>query len=141
MKHLGAGFLNNVSLLRVTKSVKTLLKIAEPYIIYGYPNINTVRELVFKHGFMKVDGKRVPITSNLAIEEQLGDKGVICVEDIVHELFNVGENFDDVRKLIGTFKLNPPRDGYKKKGAISIEKGGEYGNRGYDINEFVQRCM
>lgn len=133
--------INHASLVKVTKSVKTLLKITEPYIIYGYPTINTIRDLIFKHGFMKVDEKRVPMTSNLAIEEQLGDVGVICVEDVIHELFNVDNNFDAVRKLIGPFKLNPPRDGYQKKCAVSFENNGEYGNREKDINEFIQRCM
>lgn len=138
---MGVSYLNHASLIRVNKTVKTLLKIAEPYIVFGYPTINTIRDLIFKHGFMKVNNKRVPMISNAAIEEQLGDVGVICVEDVIHELFNVGQNFDAVNNMIGPFKLNPPRDGYKAKGAVSFERGGEFGNRGSGINELIQLCM
>lgn len=31
-----------------------LLKRVEPYIAYGYPNLKSVRELIYKRGFAKV---------------------------------------------------------------------------------------
>ncbi len=36
------------------------------------PNLKSVRELMYKRGFLKVDGKRTPITSNDLIEAKLG---------------------------------------------------------------------
>ena len=46
-------------------------------------------------GFLstQVDGKRTPITSNDLIEQQLERHGIICVENLVHEIKTVGRNF------------------------------------------------
>jgi large subunit ribosomal protein L7e len=70
-----------------------MLRIVEPYIAYGYPNLKTVKELVYKRGFAKVQGKRTPIVDNQVIETALGRHGIVCVEDLVHELLTVGPNF------------------------------------------------
>ena len=97
--------------------------ISEPYVTWGVPNLKSVRELIYKRGFLKVEGKRTPITSNDLVENNLGmaddfyffhgnftisrnfinytffhfiflgRHGVICVEDIIHEVFTVGPNF------------------------------------------------
>lgn len=133
--------MNRVALVDSNTETLALLGAVEPYVTFGYPNINTVRELVFKHGFIKVNEKRIPIQSNVDIENELGFLGIICVEDIVHELFTVGKNFKDVRDVIGSFKLNPPRDGWTNKRGKSFDKGGEYGCRKSEINELLARCM
>lgn len=48
-----------------------MLRICEPYITWGYPNLKSVRELVYKRGFAKIRGQRIPITSNTIIEKKL----------------------------------------------------------------------
>lgn len=70
-----------------------MLKIVEPYIGYGYPSLKTVRELVYKRGYGKVNRQRIPLTDNAIIEESLGKYGIVCMEDIVHEIYTVGPNF------------------------------------------------
>eukprot|EP00983_Pelagomonas_calceolata_P068070 1149753-Pelagomonas_calceolata.AAC.5 len=40
--------------LQVNKATIGLLRRAEPYIAYGYPNLKSVRELIYKRGFAKV---------------------------------------------------------------------------------------
>ena len=42
--------------------------ISEPYITWGTVNLKSVKDLIYKRGFVKVDGKRTPITSNDIIE-------------------------------------------------------------------------
>ena len=49
-----------------------MLRIIEPYITWGYPNLKSVRELVYKRGFAKINRQRVAITSNAIIEKALG---------------------------------------------------------------------
>ena len=44
--------------------------ISEPYITWGPVNLKSVRDLIYKRGFVKVDGKRTPITSNDIIERK-----------------------------------------------------------------------
>ena len=72
---------------------RTSSSLTEPYITWCTPNLKSVRDLIYKRGFVKVDGKRTPITSNDLIEDKLGKQGIICVEDLVHEIFTVGPNF------------------------------------------------
>jgi large subunit ribosomal protein L7e len=43
----------------------------EPYITWGTPNLKSVRELIYKRGFVKIDGRRTPITSNDLIESKV----------------------------------------------------------------------
>lgn len=73
-----------------------MLKIVEPFIAYGYPNLKSVRELVYKRGHIKKDKQRIPLTDNALVEEVLGKYGIISVEDIIHEIFTVGPNVSSV---------------------------------------------
>jgi hypothetical protein len=56
-----------------------------------------VQELIYKRGNAKVDGSRVPLTDNKLIEEHLGAHNIICMEDLVHEIYAVGPAFKQVR--------------------------------------------
>jgi hypothetical protein len=55
--------------LQINKATLGLLKRVEPYIAWGYPNLKSVRELIYKRGFGKVNGDRIPLTDNKIIEE------------------------------------------------------------------------
>lgn len=39
---------------QVNKATQGLLKRVEPYVAYGYPNLKTVKELIYKRGYAKV---------------------------------------------------------------------------------------
>merc|ERR1719181_1019494 len=67
--------LHNGVFLKVTKPMTNMLKYIQPYVTYGYPNLKTVRELVYKRGFGKVDKQRIPLTDNQIISEKLGQYG------------------------------------------------------------------
>lgn len=105
LNSLRLGQLFNSVFLKNNEETTALLKLVEPYVTWGYPNINTVRELIFKHGFLSIDSKKVAIDSNKLIEDNLGELGVICIEDIVHELFNVTDNFDKIKEFLLPFKV------------------------------------
>ena len=53
--------------------------------------MKSVRELIYKRGYGKVRGQRIPISENSVIEGVLGKFGIICIEDLVHEIYTVGE--------------------------------------------------
>lgn len=103
---LGLNRLHNTVLLKNNTESRALLKLIEPYVVYGYPTIQTVRDLIFKHGFLKINGKRTAINSNKLIEDHLGEHGCICIEDIVHDLFTVSDNFKHVRSLLLPFSVS-----------------------------------
>lgn len=50
-----------------------MLRICEPYITWGYPNLKSVRDLIYKRGYAKARGRRIPLTSNDIIERKLGN--------------------------------------------------------------------
>jgi len=115
-----------------------MLRLVEPYITYGTPNLKSVRELIYKRGYLKIHGQRIAITDNRLVERRLGKHGVICVEDIIHEIFTVGPHFKQLNKALWPFKLSSPLGGYRKK-AIHYIEGGDAGNREDKINAFIRQ--
>jgi large subunit ribosomal protein L7e len=132
--------INNGVFIRLNAATKQMLQLVDPYITYGYPNLKTVRELIYKRGYAKINGQRVAVTDNHQIEQVLGKHGIICVEDLVHEIFTVGKKFKVANKFLWTFKLNPPRGGWSQVKKHFNEEG-DYGLREDKINALVHRMV
>jgi large subunit ribosomal protein L7e len=73
-------------------------------------------------------------------EQELGKFGIICVEDLIHEIYTVGPHFKEANNFLWPFKLSSPRGGYRKKLTHFIE-GGDAGNRGEKINALIKRVL
>jgi len=129
---------NNGAFVRLNVATKQMLRLVDPYITYGTPNQKTVRELIYKRGYAKINKQRIPITDNHIIEQALGKYGIICVEDLIHEIYTVGPHFKQANSFLWTFKLNPPRGGW-----VTIKRhyneGGDFGDREDKINALVRR--
>ncbi|XP_046397617.1 60S ribosomal protein L7 [Ischnura elegans] len=132
--------INNGIFLKLNKATLNMLRICEPYVTWGYPNLKSVRELIYKRGFAKINGQRIPITSNSIIEGRLGKMNLICMEDLIHEVFTVGKNFKYASNFLWPFKLNTPTGGWRKKTNHYVE-GGDFGNREDKINELLRRMV
>merc|ERR1712117_357987 len=132
--------INNGVFIKMNKATQNMLRICEPYITYGCPNLKSVRELVYKRGFVKIDGNRTPITSNEVIESKLGKMGIICVEDLIHEILTVEPNFKYASNFLWPFKLNNPTGGWRKKTNHFVE-GGDFGNREDKINDLLKKMI
>ena len=91
---------------------------------------------------MQVKGDRKPIDNNEVIEEILKKKkcDIICVEDLIHEIYTVGDNFKYAANLLWPFKLNNPKGGWRKKTNHFVE-GGDYGCREVFINELLEKMI
>merc|ERR1711881_295600 len=50
--------INNGVFIKLNKATINMLRICEPYITWGMPNLKSVRELVYKRGFVKINGNR-----------------------------------------------------------------------------------
>lgn len=83
-----------------------MLRICEPYVTWGYPNLKSVRELVYKRGFAKINGQRIPITNNEMIEKKLGKYGIICTEDLVHCIYRADRRFKYAMNFLWPFKVS-----------------------------------
>ncbi|XP_029175162.1 general transcription factor 3C polypeptide 2-like isoform X2 [Nylanderia fulva] len=130
--------INNGVFVKLNKATINMLRIVEPYITWGYPNLKSVRELIYKRGFAKINKQRIPITSNSIIEKKLGRSNIICTEDLIHEIFTVGPKFRYASNFLWPFKLNTPNGGWRKKTNHYVE-GGDFGNREDKINELLRR--
>ncbi|TWW71181.1 60S ribosomal protein L7 [Takifugu flavidus] len=119
--------------VKLNKASINMLRIAEPYIAWGYPNLKSVRELIYKRGHGRMRKQRIPLTDNALVEKALGKYGIICVEDLIHEIYTVGKNFKPANNFLWPFKLSSPRGGMNKKTTHFVE-GGDAGNREDQIN-------
>lgn len=109
----------------------------EPYVTWGTPSLKTTRDLITKRGFAKVNKQRLAITDNAMIERELGEQGIVCTEDIVHEIATVGENFKVANAFLWPIKLSTPKSGFDPKKYKAFSQGGDYGDRGEKINDLV----
>lgn len=133
--------IHNGVFVRVNAATINMLRLVEPFIAYGYPNLKSVRDLVYKRGFAKLSGQRVPISSNSVVKAGLGDKGLECVEDIVHEIFTVGPEFKAVSNFLWPIKLNSPRGGVIGKKLNHFNEGGQCGQQGDKINRLIKQML
>ncbi|CAG5145574.1 uncharacterized protein ALTATR162_LOCUS1733 [Alternaria atra] len=131
--------INNGVFIKLTKATMEMLKIVEPFVAYGYPNQKSVRELIYKRGYGKVDKQRLPLTDNEIIEENLGKYGMICMEDLIHEICTVGPNFKAASNFLWPFKLNSPTGGFRKRKFKHFIEGGDLGNREDKINDLIRQ--
>lgn len=132
--------INNTVFVKLNAATVKMLRLVEPYVAYGYPNLKTVRELIYKRGFAKVKKERIPISDNSIIEESLGSRGIICVEDLIHEIYTVGPNFKEANNFLWPFKLSNPNGGFRQK-LLHFNEGGDAGQRGSKINGLVKLML
>jgi large subunit ribosomal protein L7e len=131
---------NAATFLKLNKATQEMLVKVSPYIAFGYPSQKTVRELIYKRGFGKLDKNRVPLVDNAVIEKALGKFGIICIEDLVHEIYTCGPHFKEANNFLWPFKLSSPLGGFSKK-LLHFNEGGESGNREHLINALVARML
>uniref|UniRef100_A0A667H780 Ribosomal protein L30 ferredoxin-like fold domain-containing protein n=1 Tax=Lynx canadensis TaxID=61383 RepID=A0A667H780_LYNCA len=112
----------NGTFVKLNKASVNMLRIVEPYIAWRYPNLKSVNELIYKRGYGKINKKQIVLTDNTLITRSLGKYGIICMEDLIHEIYT----------------LSSPRGGMKKKTTHFVE-GGDADNREDQINRLIRR--
>jgi len=130
--------IHNGVFVRLNAAIVKMLRLVEPYIAYGYPNLKTVKELIYKRGFAKLKGQRVAIDNNFVISNALKKYNIVCVEDVIHEIYKVGPKFKQVNNFLWPFQLSSPKGGFKSITKHFIE-GGDAGNREKYVNSLIRR--
>lgn len=127
--------------VRYTDITKRHLHLVEPWVVYGKPADGLVGDLMERKSFGIVNGEMIPLSDNTIIENALGNEhGMICMEDLVHELTSVGEAFDAVAKFLRPFPLSATRSRFDKR-LLSVKQGKDYGDRGEEIDEFIKQML
>lgn len=132
--------IHNAAFVKLNAATLNMLQLIKPYIAWGYPNLKTVRELVYKRGFGRVNKQRVALSDNSLIEEALKQHGIVCMEDLIHELYTCGPHFKEANNFLWAFKLSSPRGGMESK-LLHFAEGGQAGNREQFINQLLQRML
>lgn len=130
--------IHNGVFVKLNKATINMLRLVEPYITYGTPGLKSVRELLYKRGYGRVNGQRIGLTDNSIIAKALGKQNIICMEDLVHEIYTCGSHFKEANKFLWPFKLSSPLGGFVKK-RTHFTEGGDAGNREELINELIQK--
>merc|ERR1719198_2659151 len=102
--------------------------------------LKRVRDLIYKRGFGKINHQRVPLSDNSVVEAGLGKYGIMCMEDLIHEIYTVGPHFREANNFLWPFKLRPAKGGQAKKRKGFCE-GGQAGNREEKMNDLIKRML
>jgi len=130
--------IGNTVFVRLNKSSIQMLRMADPFITWGYPSQESISKMIYKRGAGNINGQRIKLSSNSTIEKGLGHLGINCIEDLIHEIYTVGPNFREANNWLFPIKLSTPRGGWRKITNHFIE-GGDFGNREQYINALIKR--
>ncbi|CAG9316592.1 unnamed protein product [Blepharisma stoltei] len=118
------------------EATQLLLKTAEPFITFGNPSPALIDKLIRKRAKVMKDNLEIPLKDNTMVEDALGEAGVLCIDDIIHEISHPAENFSKVTNFLCPFKLNVPPKQFLK---TPFNKGGDYGFRAEQINDVIEK--
>jgi large subunit ribosomal protein L7e len=125
--------------LRYTKHTAFNLKLLEPFVTFGLPSEQVVRDMITKRAHVVTHkGEKMPLQNNVVVEQNFGKLNIVCMEDIIHEIYKNGPNFEAVVKFLLPFRLKP--SAYRKT-RIPFKKGGDSGWRGKKINDLLERLI
>lgn len=118
--------------VKLTSKTLPLLRLISRYIVVGTPSLASVRQLFQKRARITVEDedaeevegvkptKVVKLDNNQVVEDVFGDDlGVICIEDIIHELVSLGDNFKTLSNWLLPFQLNAPIHGYGPRSKLA----------------------
>jgi len=133
--------IHNAVLIKSNKATIGMLKLVEPWIAYGYPSVTTIKKMICKRGYLKVNRQRIPLVNNEQVEELLGEHDIKSVGCMINELYTCGPEFTTVASALWPFKLSSPKGGYRGVKRIHFVSGGTYGNHEQFINQFVAKML
>jgi len=133
--------LHNGVFVKINKATWNMIKMVEPWVTFGYPTRHTIRKLIYKRGYGKVNRSRIPLTDNSIINGELGKHGIVCVEDLINEIATCGPHFREANNFLWPFKLSSPLGGFEVKRHSFAQGFGAYGNREELINKVITKMM
>lgn len=127
--------------IELTPENQKNLHLVEPCVIYGVPSKATVMELIKRRGHGKINNERVPLSNNVIIEETLGpDYGLLCLEDLAHEIYSGGDNFKVVSNFFYPFQLTAPHSKMEKR-VFKMKETKDYGDKGALIEDMIKLIL
>uniref|UniRef100_H0XZT7 Large ribosomal subunit protein uL30 N-terminal eukaryotes domain-containing protein n=1 Tax=Otolemur garnettii TaxID=30611 RepID=H0XZT7_OTOGA len=114
-----------------TEPSVNVLRIVETYIRWGYPSQRSVSEII-----VKINKKQIMLTDNALITPSLGKYEIICMEDLIHDIYTVGKCFKETNIItFCPFKLSP----LQTKDKAHFVEGADAGNSKGWVNMLIRR--
>ena len=130
---LGLTHTNHAIIVDSRPAYMGMLKRAQSYVTWGEASKETVAAMLKQRG-------RVSDTKKLT-DESVQKLGFKSIDDLAEAVFNCKAEISKLDGIQKTFRLRPPKKGYKGKTKKSFRAGGEAGYRGEAINELVKRMV
>lgn len=141
LRTLRLNNLNEGIFIKYTDSTRKLLHLVEPFVLYGIPSKVTVTDLIVRRGHGRIKGKKTPLSDNLVVEKALGDTtGIICLEDLVHEIYHTGENFTKAVSFLAPFQFTAMKSKYQKD-TLDEKTTNVFGDKGELIDDFIRQML
>eukprot|EP00566_Odontella_aurita_P019952 CAMPEP_0113597976 /NCGR_PEP_ID=MMETSP0015_2-20120614/41312_1 /TAXON_ID=2838 /ORGANISM="Odontella" /LENGTH=294 /DNA_ID=CAMNT_0000505905 /DNA_START=44 /DNA_END=928 /DNA_ORIENTATION=- /assembly_acc=CAM_ASM_000160 len=126
--------------LKYNESTRKMLHLVEPWVSYGFVSKSTITDLINRRGHGRVEGKRVPLSDNMIIEKELGESGIICVEDVAHEIYSASEGFAVASSFLWPFRLTGIHSKFQKL-KLNKKEGGDYGDCGEEMDGLIRQML
>ena len=130
---LGLTHTNHAVIIDSRPAYMGMLKRAQSYVTWGEASKEIVTAMLKQRA--KTGGSK-KLTDEYA--QKLGFKSI---DDLADAVFNCKAEISKLEGVQKTFRLRPPKKGYKGKTKKSFNAGGEAGYRGEAINELVKRMV
>lgn len=142
LRGLGLNKKYDAVFVKLDESGITKLKPLDAYIAYGYVSKKSVEELVHRRAFVFNEGMKTALRDNVMVENRLGKKGMICLDDMSHEIFTIGNEYEAAKNLLCPFKLSAPVGGYEKKVLKKFDEvESKAGFLGTDMEDFLAKIL
>jgi ribosomal protein L30/L7E len=89
--------------LKVKKTTINMLRMVEPYVAYGYPNLKSFRALIYKKVYGKLNKQRIPLANNKVIEEGIGKHNREAKLLFVFRIRGINAMHPKTKKDVATF--------------------------------------
>ncbi len=130
---LGLKHTNHAVILDTRPAYLGMLQRAQSYVTWGEASKETLANLVKQRG---------RLAGNKKLTEEAARKlGFKSLDDLVEAIFSCKTDWSKLEGVTKTFRLRPPKKGYKGKTKKSFRAGGEAGYRGEAINDLVKRMV
>ena len=130
--YLGLSHTNHAVLIDNRPAYMGMLQRSQSYLTWGEVSKETLAMMLKERG--KV--------GSLKLSDEYAQKvGYKTLDELADAIYNCKIEYNKLAGISKTFRLRPPKKGYKGKIKKSFRAGGESGYRGEAINKLVQRMI
>ena len=130
---LGLSHTNHAVIIDSRPAYLGMLQRAQSYLTWGEASKETVAAMLKQRG---------RLAGNKKLTDEYAQKvGYKSLDELADAIFNCKVEYIKLEGITKTFRLRPPKKGYKGTTKKSFRAGGEAGNRGEAINKLVQRMV